>query len=260
VRYGYVSTYQSLVSDPELHLDWAQRHRGRFLLIGDEAQFLGAPMNEDDENSPKAGQIFEKLADYARHTLLLSGTPDRADGRPLILYGECFDTDVRGRMHLRRHVQSGYREGIAHRYLREFDAAIHDCKVTWWPKGAEEPIEYTLSQSSELPKDKRAKLSQILRKLEVWQSMCDTTVQRLRYMQKINPSYKALVACMEVNDAGNAERYLKDKYQNLRVVRSVSEDGPAAEAALRDFKLKAYDVLVTVRKAFIGYNWPQITV
>jgi superfamily II DNA or RNA helicase len=256
---GFVTTYQSLVSYPDLHTGWAKEHAGRFLLVGDEAQFLGAPLDEGDETSPKAGQHFEQLAQYARHTLLLTGTEERADGRKLILCDDLYKQDGKGKWHLGPHVEARYRDGIALGYLRQFDAVIPDPRVVWWPT-EDERIEYDLSKSSELPPEKRAKLARILRNPKIWQPMCDETVKRLGYARKTNPGYLALIACMEQQDAKAARQYLHDVYPSLRVGLAISEDGPAAEQALKDFKVSKYDILVTVRKAFIGYDCPEIAV
>ena len=258
-REGLATTYQSLISDPDLHLGWAREHEGRFVLVGDEAQFLGAPFDEEDENSPRAGQVFEQLAQYARHVLLLTGTEERADGRKLVLCDEFYRQDERGRWFLQPHVEARYRHRIALDYLRQFDAAITDVKVVWWP-GEDERVEYDLSKSGELPPGGKASLARVLRREDVWQPLCDLTVGRLRTAQEINPSYRALIACMEQQDARRVREYLEGKYRGLRVLIAVSDDGPKAEAALRDFRFGQYDVLVTVRKAFIGYDCKQITV
>lgn len=258
-REGFVTTYQSLVTEPDLHIDWAKRNAGRFLLVGDEAQFLGAPMDDEDDKSPKAGQYFEQMAQYAGHTLLLTGTEERADGRKLVLCGESYRQNDKGRWHLTSHVSARYRDGIALRYLRQFDAAISDAKVTYWPTESES-VEYDLSKSGELPDSKRAALARVLRQDQVWQPLCDLTVKRLRHVQQVNKSYRALIACMEQGDAKRVVKYLTETYPTLKVGKATTEDGPKAEAVLRDFKTQPYDVLVTVRKAFIGYDCPQITV
>ena len=84
-RVGYVTTYASLVTDPAVHLDWARKHEGRFLLVGDEAQFLGSDDEDEQMGGTKAGGHFRELSDYAAHTILLTGTEKRADGKRLVL-------------------------------------------------------------------------------------------------------------------------------------------------------------------------------
>ncbi len=258
-REGFVTTYQSLVTDPNTHREWAEEHRGRFLLVGDEAQFLGAPAHGSDGGSPRAGQYFESMAQYAKHTLLLSGTADRADGRPLVLCDRYYQRQPSGLLKVFPDVSAGYENGISHDYLRRFDALLHECRIAWHPDNKER-LEYDLSASHELPAEKRAALAVVLRRESVWQPMCDLTVKRLRLVQETNPRYRALIACMEQQDAKQVVRYLRRRYPGLRVTIAISEDGAQAEQALRDFKCQPYDVLVTVRKAFIGYDLPEITV
>src|SRR5690606_39677784 len=82
----------------------------------------------------------------------------------------------------------------------------------------------------------------------------------VRSKQKIHPDYRGLISCMEQRDAKQVASYLQQAYPGLRVSLAISEDGPEAERALRDYQVKGGDILVTVRKAFIGYDCPQITV
>ena len=259
---GLISTYQSLVEDfkkpdrgpmaGQLFLKWARKHSGEFLLIGDEAQFAGAPIDDDDEESPAAGQYIKELAEYAAHTLLMTATADRADGRKLVLCEDRYVTDAKGRLHLEPDVEAPYWQGIAQRYLREFDVAIHQTKVR-----LRSGIEYDLSQSSKQPPEERAALAAVLRDPDVWMPLCDLTVKRLRYMQQIDEHYRALFACMQVEDARHVCAYLERK--GLKVLLAVSQDGAKAKENLRKFKEASYDALVTVRMAFIGYDCPEIT-
>ena len=257
---GLVSTYQSLVEDSkkptreggQLHLDWARKHKDEFLLIADEAQFCGAPTDEDDLGSPLAGQYIAQMSGYAAHTLLLTGTADRADGRKLVLCDDLYEADERHRLHLRPDVEALYWQGIAQRYLREFDVAIHETKVR-----LKSGIEYDLSMSSKQPPEERAALAEVLRDPEVWKPLCDLTIKRLRYMQQIDGKYRALFACMQVSEAREVLSYLTQC--GVKAMIAVSEDGAKAKEALRQFQNCPYDALVTVRMAFLGYDCPEIT-
>ena len=257
---GLVSTYQSLVEDSkktvreggQLHLDWARRHKDEFLIIADEAQFCGAPADEDDLGSPLAGQYIGQMSEHAAHTLLLTGTADRADGRKLVLCEDRYEADKDGRLHLRPDIEALYWQGIAQHYLREFDVAIHETKVR-----LQSGIEYDLSMSSKQAPEERAALAEVLRDPEVWKPLCDLTIKRLRYMQQIDGRYRALFACMQVTEARAVLRYLTEK--GVKAMIAVSEDGAKAKEALRQFQSCPYDALVTVRMAFLGYDCPEIT-
>src|ERR671921_347089 len=82
---GYVTTYQGIAAQPDLHL--AEHRRHRYLLVVDEVHHLPSlaevdPLAPDDE----AGwsRAILPLLETARARLLLSGTLERADGRAIL--------------------------------------------------------------------------------------------------------------------------------------------------------------------------------
>lgn len=246
---GFVTTYSALVSNQVIYEAWAKQHQGRFLLVADEAQFCGA---SDERNSgTRAGALIETLHQYAAHTLLLTGTPYRSDGNPLIL-ADYDEPNADGKRPLLCHAEATYFDGVADGYLRRFEATMHQV----WVRERQidnTVIEYDLSTDSE-------KLAEVLRKPDVWQTIADMVVDAVKDKQKIHPDYRGLISCMEQRDAKQVASYLQQAYPGLRVSLAISEDGPEAEQALRDYQVKGGDILVTVRKAFIGYDCPQITV
>lgn len=262
-RIGLVSTYQSLVSDStkpqeeggQLHLRWARQHAGEFLLVADEAQYCGAQSDEGDLDSPAAGQYIAQMAEHAGHVLLLTATADRADGRKLVLCDDRYVTGARNRLFLKPDVAASYSNGITFGYLRQFDAAISDAGIK-----LASGVEYDLSMASEQEPGERAALAAVLRDPAVWKPLCDLTVKRLRTVKRVNKAFRALIACMRQDDADNVVEYLRRQYPELKVALAISRDGKRALDALEDFKQKPYDVLVTVRMAFIGYDCPEITV
>jgi superfamily II DNA or RNA helicase len=243
---GFVSTYSSLVTS-QVFEDWAMEHRGRFLLIADEAQFCGA-----GENGTRAGALITSLHELAAHTLLLTGTPYRSDGQRLVL-AEYDEADEEGKQRLLHNAKADYRDGVREGYLRRFEATLHNARVRW--KHVDNTVtEYDLAtRGGDLP--------DVLRKPEVWEPIADGVVAAVREKQKVHPEYRGLISCMEQNDAKRVYRYLVGKYEGLRVHKAISEDGPQSEHELKAFKAKnGGDILVTVRKAFIGYDCKQITV
>ncbi|MFI6162226.1 HNH endonuclease [Micromonospora haikouensis] len=249
---GIVATYSALVKSPDVYIDhWAARHRGRFLLVADEAQFCGTAREDDATGGTAAGRWMKELHQYAAHTLLLTGTPYRSDDKPLILadYEPENEDGVRKLVH---HAEAGYATGIAEGYLRRFEAVMYDARVRF--KYVDNTaVEYDLSVNGEDLRD-------VVRKPDVWQPIADGVVEAVREKQKVHPGYRGLISCMEQNEARRVADYLQHKYPGLRLMISVSDDGEDAERALRDFRTRGADVLVTVRKAFIGYDCPEITV
>lgn len=249
---GIVTTYSALVRSPDIYIDnWAARHRGRFLLVADEAQFCGTSGDDDETGGTAAGKWMRELHEYAAHTLLLTGTPYRSDGQPLIL-ADYEPEDGDGKRKLVHHAEAGYATGIAEGYLRRFEATMVDARVRF--KYTDNTVnEYDLSISG-------ADLREVMRKPDVWQPIADQVVEAVREKQRIHPAYRGLISCMQQGEAKAVQAYLNRRYPDLKVMISVSGDGEEAEKALRSFKTLPADVLVTVRKAFIGYDCPEITV
>ncbi len=87
---GYITTYQSVAAAPDLHLAEFQRHRT--LLVLDEMHHLPAlsDMAPDPFADPAAdaaagwSRALLPLLETARLRLLLSGTPQHADGRSIL--------------------------------------------------------------------------------------------------------------------------------------------------------------------------------
>lgn len=254
LRTGFVTTYQSLGSDRDLHLDWASRHRGRFLLVADEAQFCGADdiYNSGPAGGTVSGELITQLAGMAFHTLLLTGTPYRSDGGKIILAQYQLGDD--GKEHIASHVRAGYADGIAEGYLRPFEAQLIDADVTTEDRVTKEHVKQPLSENAAIP------LMPVLRQEHVWQPLADHVVSRLMNVQQSHPGYKALIACQEQKDARRVFDYVSRNNPSLTVRLAVSEDGDQAQIVMREFKSTDADILVTVRMAYIGYDCKQITV
>ncbi|MFI6457983.1 HNH endonuclease [Streptosporangium amethystogenes] len=258
---GFVSTYSALAINERIFTEWAAKHEGRFLLIADEAQFCGDSKDNEGGGGTKAGALIEKLHGFALHTLLLTGTPYRADNQPLILaeYNDPLPSDRRGLRTLVHHAEASYADGIAEGYLRTFEMQLTNCQVTQKTLGdpadrmrGESTLTYNLSDNGD-------GLSEVLKDPQTWEPLADRVVAKVRDKQKFNSSYRGLISCMGQNEAKALQKYLQSRYPGLRVGIAVSSDTEAPQA-LADFRAKPMDILVTVRMAFIGYDCPEITV
>ena len=247
---GFTSTYAALATDPATFINWAEEHRGRFLLVADEAQFCGA--DDGTGGGTRAGALIKEMHEHAAHTVLLTGTPYRADGRPLVL-ADYTEPNETGKQQLVRHVEATYADGIDGEYLRRFEMLLHEGSVTETDVGQQWSVEYQLSS-------RESNLQPVLRLPTTWQPMADMVVQSIREKQILNPAYRGLISCMEKKDAEAVTNYLRTRYPGLRVHIAVSSDGKAAQDTLQNFKTQPADILVTVRMAFIGYDCKQITV
>ena len=248
---GFVTTYSALCTAENVFLEWAEEHRGRFLLVADEAQFCGAP--DEKGGGTRAGVLLEQMHEFAAHTLLLTGTPYRADNRPLVLSSYSDEDQEDGKARLLREVDATFADGIEQEYLRRFEFQMMGGTVT------ETDVARTWSQQYSLDAP-HVELSKVLRLPTTWQPMVDRVVQSVQEKQILNPQYRGLISCMEQKEAEAVANYLRTQYPRLRVFVALSADGKQGQDALQHFKSQPADILVTVRMAFIGYDCKQITV
>ncbi|MFB8021995.1 DEAD/DEAH box helicase [Streptomyces rubiginosohelvolus] len=252
---GFVGTYSALVTNEETFTRWATRHQGRFLLVADEAQFCG---DDTDGGGTRAGELIKKLHEFALHTLLLTGTPYRADNQKLILADYEPHRDS-GKERLVRQAEATYVDGIAEGYLRTFEMKLTDARISKRTMSDPEAgrgdslMEFNLS-------DDGSELRAALKDERTWQPLVDLVVKSIRDKQKFSRAYRGLISCMQQTEAKKVVKYLRDTYPDLRVGLAISADAGAAGQALEDFKSKPMDLLVTVRMAFIGYDCPEISV
>ena len=79
---GWITTYQGVAAAPELHLAEFRRHRT--LLVVDEVHHLPAEAIPDAPEEAAWSRAILPLLETAAVRLLLSGTLERADGRPIL--------------------------------------------------------------------------------------------------------------------------------------------------------------------------------
>lgn len=82
---GYITTYQAVAAAPALHLQEFQRHR--YLLAIDELHHLPAVGDTDSLTAAEEtswSQSILPLLESAAVRLMMSGTLERADGRPIL--------------------------------------------------------------------------------------------------------------------------------------------------------------------------------
>lgn len=253
-KFGFLACYQSLVSDgrnredQRLHLMWAKQNSGRFILVLDEAQFVGL---EDEDGGTLTSSEIVKIAEHALHVVILTATATRSDGRALALceYG---DPDAKGLRPLIYHVRSTYLEGVALGYLRPCEFHLVNGEGTFTDGEA--------FQIEELEK----RLTKVLRKDSVWQPIVDKTVEQLMIRRQLFHGYKGLFAAIDQDHARKIHEYLHRRYPAFSAVLAISDDDRAG-SILKAFKpidkggSNSGDILVSVAMAYIGFDCPPIS-
>ncbi|TCZ53366.1 DEAD/DEAH box helicase [Roseicella aquatilis] len=79
---GWITTYQGVAAAPELHLNEFRKYRT--LLVVDEVHHLPAEADPEAPEEAAWSRAILPLLEHAAVRLLLSGTLERADGRPIL--------------------------------------------------------------------------------------------------------------------------------------------------------------------------------
>ena len=258
-EFGYVTTYSALTTNREPHIRWAKQHAGRFLLVGDEAAGLGGlamGASEAESEANLQGECFAAMRQYAAATLLLTGAPERSDGRRLI---ECADRYYqmpgKKRWLLDADVKGLYREGVAGGILRPIEVMYVDAQGREvFDDGSE--LAVSVSEDGSL-------ISKALRNADCYEPMCDAAIERvLGLRNQFNHFYGGGIACMDTNHARDVYEYVSQRARKhgLSVAIAVSQDGASARAVLDRAKQGGVDILIFVRMAWIGFDWPLMSV
>lgn len=245
--FGFVSTYQSLVADPDIHRKFVAAHRP--VLVLDEAQMLGWDSSEYGTGTKSASYVLE-LAEHASIILLLTGTPYRQDRNKLIL-ARYSEPDEYNRIHLIGAVRAGYTEGVKEGYLRPFDAQLVDGRALY---------EYLDGDSEELiVSNLKSGFYKVIEEPGYWQPIVDMTLSEVKQFQTIDPRYCGLIACNKQPHAKAIMKYIEGRYPHVKALVATS-DMSIAQDNLRLFKSGKYDILITVAMAHVGYDHKPITV
>ena len=249
---GYIACYASVSSNPRIHVEWARKRRGLFVLVLDEAQYLGLPKRPDsrDEDDPGGGtlaaQAVHEIMQYARHTIIMSGTPERSDGHPIV--GATYSApDASGRRKLEWHVRATYKQGVTGRYLRPVQFSLHGGEGEF-TDGAEFKIEQLEERLRPILVDER-----------IWRPRVDEVCDRLRDVHRLDIGYRALITAPSIPVAKKMYSYIKARHRDLVPLLAVSDDD-SAQSELQRFRCGEAQVLITVQMAYIGYDHKPITV
>lgn len=245
-EFGLVTTYQALVSQPDIFLNLIQSRT--FGIVADEAQFLGF---DPEKGGTRAAEVFKELAEHAQFSLIVSGTPYRSDNIPLV-FGRYSKPDADGARSLLADVEAGYIEGVKERYLRQFEYRFQNAAVTWESLVSGDQITVGLEAAGN-------GLYDILTTPDFYQLLVDIAVEKIGELQMVWPEYCGLIGCADQRHARDVQRYIQATYPQLKVLLAISDE-PTSRENLRRFKQGGYDLLITVGMVFIGFDHKPISV
>ncbi len=246
-QFGAVTTYSSLCSNPQIHFD--QFKRGRFVLILDESHQLG--QESEGGQGTQSAQLIEKLVEYAAFVIIMTGTEVRTDRKKIlpkyIKYEERVGDNGMRKIHLVPDVLARYTDGVRDGYLRKFWYNLVDVNYSKVYANRTEQVNIAYEDGS---------IKKAVKHTQVWQSLVDKGVERLRRGKSlIDPRLCELITAVDQAHARKIHKYLEEKYPRLRSLIAVSDDGAKAKNNLEEFKQGGYDILVTVKMAYVGYSY-----
>jgi len=219
--FGFIATLQSLCTQPDAHIDFFKTHR--VLLIGDEGQFLGL---DADGNGTQSAEHFSVLAELSFATIIMSGTPIRADNAPL-LFARYSLPDEHGVRYLLPDVQASYLEGVRDGYLRPIEAQLHDGIARYeYADGGDE--EKTVSEMER-------GLSRIMVDERFYVPLLEATIEKISERQRVWKPYCGLIGCVDQDHARAVLAFVRKNHPNVRALLAISDDHEA-QANLEKFK------------------------
>ena len=246
--FGYVSSYQALTTNPDIHHSWAREHEGRFLMVLDEAQFLAM-------ETTASGRYVQQMSNYAAHIIILTGTPYRSDGKPLTLCADRYYVGEDGKRYLQADVHWTYKEAVNNRYLVPFQWHLVGGTVDLREFGQQRATTYDTSKLEE-------HLGTILSDEKVWPVYADAVIERVKYLRQNDlPNAQGLITCVHQGHARHVHRYLVRRYPEMRTVLALSDMGDKQSLrSLTSMKEGSADILVCVNQAYIGFDCKPISV
>lgn len=244
-RVCYVTTYQGIAANPDVHRDELRRHR--YLLILDEPHHLA------DEEGRTWVRTIAPLVDAATHVLLMTGTIERHDGSP-IPFLQYFPRERDGKKFPHVDVTYTRRDALRERAVLPIDFVYVDGWVKYLDGAVEKSVDISKASDEEASKVIQTFLGQpayrdelVRRGIESWMS----------HRAAVYHS-RAIVICAYQTMAREIRDYIVDNY-GVQVALAISDDADS-ERTLRQFrKGERGDVLVTVGMAYEGLDVPDCT-
>ncbi len=246
-QFGAVTTYSSLCKNPQIHFN--QFKQGRFALILDEAHQLG--QETEGGQGTQSAKLIEQLAEHAAFVIIMTGTEVRTDGKKIlpkyITYEERKSKNGEKKLYLVPDVLARYTDGVRDGYLRKFWYNLVDVSYSKVYAIRTEQVNIAYEDGS---------IKKAVKHPRVWQSLVDKGVERLLIGKRsIDPRLCELITAVDQAHARKIHKYIQEKYPRLKSLIAVSDDGTKAKNNLEDFKQGGYDILVTVKMAYVGYSY-----
>lgn len=241
---GYITTYQSIIADPDMHLE--EFKRKRYALFLDEEQFVST-----DKVWIRA---IRPLVERAAVLVIMSGGLYRGDGRPCAFVPYTPDGNI----------DLVHPDWITIQYSRtqalnakpqailpvEFHR--HDAKVEYLDRDGNE------KKFDKFGSDDEAEIRDQIRAAVTGDAATAAIIEMLdcwKQARRQHPDCQAIIVVESQPNATKRRDWMRRNYPHLRVGLAITDE-PNADAVIRDFCRSRYDILITVGKAYIGMDAP----
>ncbi|WP_207459448.1 DEAD/DEAH box helicase family protein [Azospirillum sp. SYSU D00513] len=276
---GYITTYQAIAAAPDLHLQEFQRHR--YLVAIDELHHL--PAGAEGENGGPAeeetswSRAILPLLDCAEVRLLMSGTLERADGKPILWLPYRPARGVRKVREIDFKAPGwaivGYsrRQALAEKAILPVTFGAMDGTASWLDAARREQAVDALSQAGERMRPalftalRTGFATAMLR--EAYRACRDHRARRRAELKAADADAKGLGKLLVIApDQTTARQYLDTLRgwmpgaQAERAVRLAISEHKDAQETVAAFRMRAEPaVLVSVAMAYEGMDCPAIS-
>ena len=249
---GYITTYQGVVSDIQLHIQEFERQARNgepYILVLDEVQFLA---DEDQVWGDKVHQLIERCGIL----IVMSGTAFRTDGRrlPLLPYRKNDAGDVELDLNHSDWETIIYtrREAILDRTIIPIELIYRDARGEFFNRWGKRKVFASMDEMKS-KSDKRDVLRTVLTQQNARMIM-DGMLQNWIRARRGHASKQALIIAESQDRAQEYIGWIKQDYPGFRVGLAITREGPANRATVKDFRHGKIDILVTVGVAHVGMD------
>lgn len=247
---GYITTYQSIGRDPELHYQEFSRYR--YMLFLDEPHHV--------DRGGGWHKSLQPLVDNACLVVYASGTFERGDNLPIAFIpyvaqgnGEIVSlTETRNRSVINYNRRTALREGA----IVPLHFEVLDGKAEWVDiKG----VTQTVDSLNETGMDTRAALLTALTTEYAYHLLDGCVAQWQEHKRTVYNKAKLLVVAPNISVAKQYQDYLEVMLGVRNVGLATSDDSKLAKLAIHAFKtFSSHNALVTVGMAYEGLDIPDI--
>jgi superfamily II DNA or RNA helicase len=240
-------------------LHWFDTYRTAIILDEVHHLCLGKP-DQAGDNSAAWTKAISPLVDKAVHIVLMTGTPERHDGKaiPFLDYEEGHDGVLRPQLD----IEYSRREAVRDKAKLEIEINYCDGFAEYVDNDGLKTVDISQAKKEENSKAVRACLSD---RGEYTPGVMKKAVDSwLDYRLSSGYMSKLIIVCHEQKAVTRNAEWLKENYHHLKIAQAKSEDGSSAsQKQIEKFKKHCSkggaDVLLTVGMAYEGLDVPSAT-